>query len=141
MFLIGLPEGETHWPVELEDPFQPENTLTLLQVDPGAVATSTVTKRIWTQGDKSRHHLIDPRTGEPAVTEWVSVTVMAQHAYEAEVFAKALLIAGPLEAENIVRNGGIHFSFVAVDHNRKLWNGPEHLEDQSPKMMENAYVH
>ncbi len=48
MFLVGLPEGETHWQVELEDPFQPENTLTMLRVNPGAVATSTVTKRIWT---------------------------------------------------------------------------------------------
>jgi FAD:protein FMN transferase len=141
MFLIGLPEGETHWPVELEDPFQPENTLTVLRVDPGAVATSAVTKRVWTQGDKSRHHLIDPRTGEPAVTEWVSVTVLADHSFEAEVFAKALLIAGPLEADNFIRSSGIHLSYVAVDHERKLWNGLDPSQDRSPILMECANVH
>ena len=61
MFLVGLPEGQSQWPVELEDPLQPENTLTLLRVNPGAVATSTVTKRTWKQGEISRHHLIDRR--------------------------------------------------------------------------------
>ncbi len=128
MFLIGLPEGQSQWPVELEDPFQPEATLARLRVDPGAVATSTVTKRVWKQGAEERHHLIDPRTGEPAVTEWVSVTVMAVHAYEAEVFAKALLISGPSESEDIVRNSGIPFNYVAVDREKKMWGSQKTLE-------------
>ncbi len=66
MFLVGLPEGEAQWPVAIEDPLQPEINLTTIKVDPGAVATSAVTKRVWKQGEKQRHHLIDPRTGEPA---------------------------------------------------------------------------
>ena len=128
MFLVGLPEGQSQWPVELEDPLQPENILTLLWVDPGAVATSTVTKRAWKQGEKSRHHLIDPRTGEPAVTEWVSVTAIAPHAYEAEVFAKALLIGGPRESEEIARNSGIQFSYLAVDREKKIQGTQKSLE-------------
>ena len=110
MFLVGLPDGLEQWPVALEDPLQPENILTTLQVDPGAVATSTVTKRVWQQAGKNRHHIIDPRTGEPAISDWISVTVIAPHAYEAEVFAKALLIAGPQEAEEIIRHSGIPFT-------------------------------
>ena len=128
MFLVGLPQGQAQWPVELEDPFQPENTLTMLKVEPGAVATSTVTKRTWKQGDKNRHHLIDPRSGEPAETEWVSVTVIAEHACEAEVFAKALLIGGPQQSEEISRNSGIRFSYLAVDRERKIWNKQKRLE-------------
>jgi thiamine biosynthesis lipoprotein len=132
MFLLGLPQGQNRWPVELEDPFKPEKTLTLLAVKPGGVATSTVTKRTWKQGNKKRHHLIDPRSGMPARSAWVSVTVMAQHAYEAEVFAKALLIAGPEQAQEIARNSGINFYYVAVDRNKKIWgaqrNAPQKLE-------------
>lgn len=128
MFLIGLPEGQKQWPVELEDPFQPENALTSLKVDPGAVATSTVTKRTWKQGEKARHHLIDPRTGEPAVTEWVSVTVMAQHAYEAEVFAKTLLIGGPKESEEIARQSRLRFSYLAIDREKNIWGTQKSLE-------------
>jgi thiamine biosynthesis lipoprotein len=128
MFLVGLPEGEDQWPVAIEDPLQPENDITTIKVDPGAVASSAVTKRVWKQGDKLRHHLIDPRTGEPARTDWLSVTVIAPHAYEAEVFAKALLIGGPRESEEIARNGGTHFSFLAVDRNRKIWGNQYSLE-------------
>jgi FAD:protein FMN transferase len=128
MFLVGLPEGETCWPVGLEDPLRPEIILTMLQAAPGAVATSAVTKRTWRQSGRARHHLIDPRTGEPAVTEWLSVTVLASHGYEAEVFAKALLIAGPGEAAEIARASGIHFSYLAVDQDRKIWGDPHSLE-------------
>jgi len=132
MFLVGLPEGQEQWPVELEDPLQPENILTSFKVGPGAVATSTVTKRTWKQGEKQRHHLIDPRTGVPAETEWLSVTVIAPHAYEAEVYAKVLLIAGPQESEDIIHNSRIQFSYLAVGRDMKIWG--------AQKILEHAYV-
>jgi len=128
MFLIGLPDGEGQWTVELEDPLQPERTLTTLKVNPGAVATSSVTKRTWKQGGNQRHHLIDPRTGEPAITDWLSMTVIAAHACEAEVFAKALLISGPLEGEDIARASGIRFSYLAVDRDLKIWGTHKSIE-------------
>jgi thiamine biosynthesis lipoprotein len=128
MFLVGLPDGEEQWPVAIEDPLQPEIDLTVIKVDPGAVATSAVTKRVWKQGEKQRHHLIDPRTGEPALTDWLSVTVIAPHAYEAEVFAKVLLIGGPQESEEIARECGTQFSYLAVDHDWKIWGNQKSLE-------------
>ena len=128
MFMVGLPEGEGQWSVTLEDPLQPENTLTTLKVDPGAVATSSVTKRTWKQGGKLRHHLIDPRTGEPAQTDWLSMTVIAEHAYEAEVFAKALFIGGPKECEDIAHASGIQLSYLAVDRDLKIWGTQKSLE-------------
>jgi thiamine biosynthesis lipoprotein len=128
MFLIGLPIGEEQWSVALEDPLQPELTLTTLKVDPGAVATSSVVKRAWKQGEKSRHHLIDPRTREPATTDWLSMTVIAEHAVEAEVFAKALLIGRASECEEIARTGGIQLSYLGVDNERKIWGNQKSLE-------------
>ncbi|HTX91444.1 MAG TPA: FAD:protein FMN transferase [Anaerolineales bacterium] len=128
MFLVGLPEGKEQWPVALEDPLHPDTVLTSLRVGPGGVATSAITKRTWKQGEHERHHLIDPRTSEPAVTDWLSVTVISPHGYEAEVFAKALLIAGPLESEEITRNSGIQLSYLAVDRDMKIWGSQKSLE-------------
>jgi FAD:protein FMN transferase len=133
MFLIGLPDGEGQWSVELENPLQPESTLTTLKVNPGAVATSSVTKRTWKQDGIQRHHLIDPRTGEPAITDWLSLTVIAAHACEAEVFAKALFIGGPKECEDIAHASGIQLSYLAVDRDLKIWG--------TQKSMEYVYVH
>jgi thiamine biosynthesis lipoprotein len=128
MFLVGLPEGLDQWPVELEDPLQPDRILTSLKVHPGAVATSTVTKRTWTQAGMQRHHIIDPRTGQAAVSDWISVTVIAPHAYQAEVYAKALLIAGPLEAEEIARISGLELLYLAVDREKNILGSLEEME-------------
>lgn len=40
------------------------------------------------------HHLIDPRTGRPAQTDAISVTVVAERTVTAEVYAKVALILG-----------------------------------------------
>ena len=93
MFLVGYPYGQDSWEVGLEDPRDPQVDISVLLLQEGAIATSSVVKRAWKQGDISRHHLIDPRTGEPANTSWLSVTVLAPHATTAETFAKAFLIA------------------------------------------------
>lgn len=128
MFLVGLPESQEHWPVALEDPLEPGAVLTTLKASPGAVATSTVTKRTWKQGEISRHHLIDPRTGEPALTDWLSVTVIAAHADEAEVYAKALLIAGSRGAEQVAGNHSSQISYLAVDRHKNIWGSQKSLE-------------
>lgn len=129
MFLVGLPEGEKAWQVALEDPRGPDNTLAVLSVGPGAMATSSVTKRRWQLDGKIKHHLIDPRSGEPAETEWLSVTVTAPHAAGAEVFAKALLLAGPQDAMALASRSN-QLVFVAVDSEGKLWGS-----DNSQKLL------
>ena len=127
MFMVGLPEGKGSWQVELEDPQNADWVLTSLNVPPGALTTSSVAKRKWKQGETPRHHLIDPRTGEPAETDWLSVTVIAPHADMSEVFAKALLIAGPREADMLAQNAP-EISYLAVDREGKIWGTLESLE-------------
>jgi thiamine biosynthesis lipoprotein len=126
MYLIGLPHGEQNWPVALDNPLQPGETLALLNIPPGGVATSSITKRAWKQGEKMRHHLIDPRSGEPAVTEWLSVTVIAEHTDTCEVFAKALLIGGPRDAQEIAQ--GIEIDYLAVDRQGNICGTKKSLE-------------
>ncbi len=126
MYLVGLPKEQLSWPVELDDPLHPDQKLALMHLPPGGVATSSITKRAWKQGEKMRHHLIDPRTGEPAVTEWLSVTVIADHTDLCEVFAKALLIAGPREAQALAENADI--SFLAVDRLGNICGTQKSLE-------------
>jgi FAD:protein FMN transferase len=65
--------------------------VTVLLRNQGA-ATSSVRRRRW--GDEL-HHLIDPRTGLPAHTGLEEVSVVAATGVEAEVVAKAALLAGP----------------------------------------------
>src|SRR5256885_3154059 len=76
------PRGDG-WPIGL-------GGSTLLLRDQGA-ATSSVRRRRW--GDM--HHLIDPRTGSPAITGLEEVSLVAASGFEAEVIAKTALLLGP----------------------------------------------
>jgi thiamine biosynthesis lipoprotein len=94
LYAYGAPPGQTGWSIGIVDPWQPTRHITRLSVRQRAVATSTISRRRWMRGDQAMHHLIDPRTGQPAVTDAVSVTVVAQRVVMAEVYAKAALILG-----------------------------------------------
>jgi thiamine biosynthesis lipoprotein len=120
LFAIGLPHGENAWSVALEDPRDSEAVLAVLHVGPGAVTTSSITKRSWVQNGHLRHHLIDPRTGEPAQTDWLSVSVIAPSATVAEVYAKSLLIAGSRKACRIA-DARADIDFIAVDGQGRMW--------------------
>ena len=72
------------WPVGLAG-------VTVLLRDQGA-ATSSVRRRRW--GGDNDHHLIDPRTGQPADTGLEEVSVVAASGVEAEVVAKTALLVG-----------------------------------------------
>jgi thiamine biosynthesis lipoprotein len=93
------PPGAATWEIGIEDPRNPEALVGIVHVRRGGIATSGVTRRAWTAGGEHRHHLIDPRTGRPAVTDLLSVTVAAPTATAAEVAAKAVLLLGRVRGE------------------------------------------
>ncbi len=82
------------WPIGVADPSAPERNIELLLIDHGAVATSGRDYRRWKRNGVWQHHIIDPRSGEPAETDVVSATVIAPTAVQAEMAAKMVLIMG-----------------------------------------------
>jgi thiamine biosynthesis lipoprotein len=95
MFLEGHPgEGKRKWTVEVLDPVTLEGNLAALSVRDQAVATSAITRRRWQVGGQVRHHLIDPRTGQPVDNGLAAVTVVAPTTQLADVLAKTALILG-----------------------------------------------
>jgi thiamine biosynthesis lipoprotein len=58
----------------------------------GGLATSGTSRRCWRRGGEAQHHLIDPRTGRPAVSRWAEVSVAAGSCLAADVAAKAAFL-------------------------------------------------
>jgi FAD:protein FMN transferase len=90
--------GGTARPLRIASPWD-DAVLAELTLTDGAAATSGVTRRGW--------HLIDPGTGRPARTGIVQATALAPTALEAEVRAKAALLAGPAAAREHLPHGGL----------------------------------
>jgi len=82
------------WPIGVADPLVPEDQLYLLGLANACVATSGRDYHRWQRGGVWQHHILDPRTGQPAETNVLSATVIAPSAREAEVAAKTVLILG-----------------------------------------------
>lgn len=82
------------WPIAVADPFAPDEPLDLLMIRAGGVATSGRDYRRWRRGGVEAHHIIDPRSGEPAATDVIAATVVAPSVQEAEAAAKTILILG-----------------------------------------------
>jgi thiamine biosynthesis lipoprotein len=93
--------------VRVDDPFGGDPVHELKLRD-GAVATSGIGRRCWVGADgAAAHHILDPRSGEPAFTGVVQVTALASSALLAEVFAKAALLSGPERAAKWLPHGGV----------------------------------
>lgn len=96
----AAPHGWPGWPVAVAAPWTEEapeqaNLLTLWLAE-SSLATSGIDYRRWQVDGRTAHHLIDPRTGQPAQTDILTVTVWAEQATTAEAWATAVLVQGSL---------------------------------------------
>ncbi len=82
------------WRIGVEDPFGGDQPVAVLELHDTAVATSSLRKRTWQLDGRQVHHLIDPRSGACVDGGLRSVTVLDTDAARAEVWSKALLVAG-----------------------------------------------
>jgi len=94
IFAYHSPPGQMGWEVELIHPQKPDMFMAKLHLHHQALATSTIAKRRWQRNGQVMHHLIDPRIGQPAQTDALSVTVVADRTVMAEIYAKVALILG-----------------------------------------------
>ena len=105
------PSGDA-WTIAIEHPAV-EEPVALIGLHSGAVATSTTLRRRWSVDGQTRHHLIDPATGEPSDSDLELTTVIAAEAWIAEVLAKAVLLRGSVRAFDIVDDD--HVQALTID--------------------------
>lgn len=92
----GKPQNREGWQIDVAEPGTSNDLppVASVVVTNTAIATSGTDYRRWVANGKPQHHLIDPRTGEPAVSDVVSATVIHPDAALAEGYTKALIVLG-----------------------------------------------
>jgi FAD:protein FMN transferase len=99
--------GGTPRPVHVASPFDGSVIHTFELAEMG-VATSGIGKRSWVDPlGRPAHHLLDPSSGKPAFTGVVQATAIAPSTLEAEMRAKAAVLAGPDDAGAWLPHGGV----------------------------------
>lgn len=102
------------WRAAVENPVRGGDSATVWLRDE-ALATSTSAVRRWRAGGREMHHVIDPRTGEPARSGIVSASVIGPAAAVAEVYAKSALILGVDDGWRLLEKRGLAGLFVLED--------------------------
>jgi len=114
--VVGTPP-QAGLEVGIENPHDANLEALRLGLSAGALATTSVTVRAWGQGN---HHVIDPRTSLPAMTEVVQATVWGETCADAEVWSKAALLRGPdildrVSASLVLANGQVVTNMAGPD--------------------------
>ena len=112
---IGRAPGGEPWHVAIEDPAGRAAPLAVIGAGGLAVATSSTRIHRWRLDDRAVHHLLDPRTGEPAQGGLAAVSVAGPDPAWAEVWSKVLFLGGLRVIAGEARSRGLAAWWVAVD--------------------------
>lgn len=103
------------WQVAIQHAIYPSKKTGLISNLHGgkiAIATSGVLKRQGIKNDKRWHHIIDPRTKQPAKTDLLTATVTANSGVSADIYAKCIIVTGVDQAEKYKNSGAILYFLV-----------------------------
>lgn len=86
----------------------------VIAIHEGGLATSSTRARRWQRGGEPMHHILDPRTGWPADSDWRTVSVAAASALDANTASTAAVIRGK-RATGWLARLGLSARLVALD--------------------------
>ncbi len=114
--LGSKPDGSP-WRIAIQDPININSTFAVLNVENKAVITSGGYQRYFEKDGKKYHHIINPRTGYPADSGLISVTIVSSDGTLADALSTALFIMGKDQAADYWRKHSSDFEAVLVTEN------------------------
>ena len=116
MFVSGK-KGDQPWVVGIRDPRGTRDaTFAIAPIEDRSFSTSGDYERAVVLDGVRYHHILDPRTGQPAKASR-SVTVMAKDAFTADAWSKVFFILGAERAMKLVESlDGVEAVFVTAEN-------------------------
>ena len=105
MRAIGNKGNKTNnekWSIALQNPRKTDEYITLIYLDNNAVSTSGDYERYFNE-NKTFHHIINPKTGYSA-TDLISVTIVADNAYDADALSTSVFVLGPEKGLKLIES-------------------------------------
>ncbi len=124
MYVAGK-KGTDPWVVGIRDPRgERDEMFALMPIENHSFSTSGDYERGFVKDGTRYHHILDPRTGQPARASR-SVTIRAKDAFTADAWSKVMFIAGYKEGLELIKKYKLKdFEVVWVDDNNELHMTP-----------------
>lgn len=82
---------EDYWKIGIQNPTLPrDHYVTVLKISNQSVVTSGIYERHLEKNGKSYHHILDPQTGYPVITDVASLTIQSNNSVDGEIWTTRL---------------------------------------------------
>ncbi|HIT87196.1 MAG TPA: FAD:protein FMN transferase [Candidatus Coprocola pullicola] len=122
--VTGKKEDGSKWKVAIQDPLNKEGYAGVLYVEDTSVVTSGGYQRFFEENGKTYHHIIDPKTGMPADTGLLSVTIVCKNSTKADGLSTSVFIAG-LEKGWQMWKDSQDFGIVFITDKKEIYVTPD----------------
>lgn len=124
VLLYGKNPTSDSWTVAIRDPRgESGDTVGKLKIDGGVVSTSGDYERVLNVGDKKYHHILDPKTGYPADSGLISVTVVCDSGLLSDALSTAAFVMGLDGGAKLLAQFGAQGVFIDKDKNVFVTDG------------------
>lgn len=118
--LCGENEEKGEWTVGVKNPLEAnELVCTFEHKGNVSVVTSGGYERSFEKDGKAYHHIIDTKTGEPAETDLLSVTVIGEDGALCDAFSTALFVMGKEKAVKFAKEHN-DFEYIFITENKEI---------------------
>lgn len=125
VFVMGRKTDGGDWRIAVKDPADTESYLGVVSAADKFIVTSGVYERYFEENGVRYHHILDPKTGCPAESGLVSVTVLCENGAWADALSTACFVLGPdgaLALRDDLADQGADFELILVtDDGRVLY--------------------
>lgn len=143
VFVMGRKTDGSDWRIAVKDPADTESYLGVVSAADKFIVTSGVYERYFEENGVRYHHILDPKTGCPAESGLVSVTVLCENGAWADALSTACFVLGPdgaLALRDDLADQGTDFELILVtDDGRVLYT--DGLADAFTPNDESGYMY
>ena len=124
--VFGTKPDDSLWRVAVQSPDSEDEYLGVLETKDKAIITSGGYERYFEKDGVRYHHILDPRTGYPADSGLMQVTIICDDSVIGDALSTACFVLGLDEGMNLAAKYGVNAIFVDTDKN--IWyNNPDVL--------------
>ncbi|MDR3283892.1 MAG: FAD:protein FMN transferase [Treponema sp.] len=106
IYVYGQKPGNEKWRVGVKDPENPDDSpVVRLEIGSSTVVTSGMYERFFEQDGVRYHHILDPKTGYPANSGLLSVTIVSPSSLAADALSTSAFVLGKDKALALFAQG------------------------------------
>ena len=123
VFVMGRKSDGSDWRIAVKDPGDTESYLGIVSASDAFIVTSGVYERYFEENGVRYHHILAPKTGCPAESGLVSVTVLCENGAWADALSTASFVLGPdgaLALRDDLADQGTDFELILVTDNGRV---------------------